>query len=176
MPWRPHRKKRTWPSPSRPPLWSERRSEWSCHGRCARLCRRSRAVCCDRIFLWPCQRSSCCSTARGAHPTLAGWLDFKRLSRGRPPADALASRPAQPALLCSRGSLAGADVQNRTGDLVLTKDALCHLSYIGKLFLVLSSSSAFASGPAEARSDSLGWLASRSSRSERRLERETGIE
>src|SRR2546427_11503961 len=26
----------------------------------------------------------------------------------------------------------GADVQNRTGDLVLTKDALCQLSYIGK--------------------------------------------
>src|SRR5580704_11618026 len=26
---------------------------------------------------------------------------------------------------------AGADVQNRTGDLVLTKDALCQLSYIG---------------------------------------------
>src|SRR5947208_12611337 len=28
-------------------------------------------------------------------------------------------------------SIAGADVQNRTGDLVLTKDALCQLSYIG---------------------------------------------
>src|ERR1700687_2890142 len=27
--------------------------------------------------------------------------------------------------------LSGADVQNRTGDLVLTKDALCQLSYIG---------------------------------------------
>src|SRR6185503_635005 len=27
----------------------------------------------------------------------------------------------------------GADVQNRTGDLVLTKDALCQLSYIGPL-------------------------------------------
>ena len=26
----------------------------------------------------------------------------------------------------------GADDQNRTGDLVLTKDALCQLSYIGK--------------------------------------------
>src|SRR3954462_3005821 len=26
----------------------------------------------------------------------------------------------------------GADVQDRTGDLVLTKDALCQLSYIGK--------------------------------------------
>src|SRR5258705_13426926 len=29
---------------------------------------------------------------------------------------------------------AGADVQNRTGDLVLTKDALCQLSYIGQSF------------------------------------------
>jgi hypothetical protein len=27
---------------------------------------------------------------------------------------------------------AGADVQGRTGDLVLTKDALCQLSYIGE--------------------------------------------
>ena len=27
----------------------------------------------------------------------------------------------------------GADDQNRTGDLVLTKDALCQLSYIGKI-------------------------------------------
>ena len=31
----------------------------------------------------------------------------------------------------SAGNVSGADVQNRTGDLVLTKDALCQLSYIG---------------------------------------------
>src|SRR3989442_8175361 len=29
------------------------------------------------------------------------------------------------------GATSGADDQNRTGDLVLTKDALCQLSYIG---------------------------------------------
>jgi hypothetical protein len=29
------------------------------------------------------------------------------------------------------GAEVGADVQDRTGDLVLTKDALCQLSYIG---------------------------------------------
>ena len=46
--------------------------------------------------------------------------------------------------------LSGADVQDRTGDLVLTKDALCQLSYIGSV----KFSVAFA----------------------RRLERETGIE
>ena len=34
--------------------------------------------------------------------------------------------------LCHPSSAkAGADVQDRTGDLVLTKDALCQLSYIG---------------------------------------------
>jgi hypothetical protein len=31
-----------------------------------------------------------------------------------------------------RAACDGADVQDRTGDLVLTKDALCQLSYIGK--------------------------------------------
>ena len=36
-------------------------------------------------------------------------------------------------------SCSGADVQNRTGDLVLTKDALCQLSYIGNLFSRQSS-------------------------------------
>src|SRR6186713_2922092 len=33
----------------------------------------------------------------------------------------------------AQGSHSGADVQDRTGDLVLTKDALCQLSYIGGL-------------------------------------------
>src|SRR5712672_2997485 len=37
---------------------------------------------------------------------------------------------AMSAILALR-SCDGADVQNRTGDLVLTKDALCQLSYIG---------------------------------------------
>src|SRR5215216_3360951 len=32
-----------------------------------------------------------------------------------------------------RGAKDGADDQNRTGDLVLTKDALCQLSYIGSI-------------------------------------------
>ena len=35
----------------------------------------------------------------------------------------------------------GADVQDRTGDLVLTKDALCQLSYIGDAFMNLVVSS-----------------------------------
>src|SRR5436190_14499568 len=33
--------------------------------------------------------------------------------------------------LCPSSNFSGADDQNRTGDLVLTKDALCQLSYIG---------------------------------------------
>src|SRR3954468_239390 len=39
---------------------------------------------------------------------------------------------AMSAILALR-SCDGADVQDRTGDLVLTKDALCQLSYIGDL-------------------------------------------
>src|SRR5215467_4204580 len=38
----------------------------------------------------------------------------------------------------------GADVQDRTGDLVLTKDALCQLSYIGPPSLTLASLAASA--------------------------------
>src|SRR5438045_23398 len=72
----------------------------------------------------------------------------------------------------------GADVQDRTGDLVLTKDALCQLSYIGKLVL----------GPLVVRraAFTLRWtafarrLACQPSLTrvsgEQRLERETGIE
>src|SRR5436190_16765162 len=37
----------------------------------------------------------------------------------------------QPAYSVGRRVKDGADDQNRTGDLVLTKDALCQLSYIG---------------------------------------------
>src|SRR5258705_9380892 len=40
---------------------------------------------------------------------------------------------AMSAILAYVRSCDGADVQNRTGDLVLTKDALCQLSYIGNL-------------------------------------------
>ena len=35
-------------------------------------------------------------------------------------------------------SCSGADDRNRTGDLVLTKDALCQLSYIGEISLQFS--------------------------------------
>ena len=38
-------------------------------------------------------------------------------------------------LACSKARLkCGADDRNRTGDLVLTKDALCQLSYIGSIY------------------------------------------
>src|SRR4029078_6178776 len=59
-----------------------------------------------------------------------------------------------------RAACDGADVQNRTGDLVLTKDALCQLSYIGNIRLLCSV---------------LGSRFARKSGA-RRLERETGIE
>src|ERR1700710_3099457 len=65
---------------------------------------------------------------------------------------------AMSAILALR-SCDGADVQNRTGDLVLTKDALCQLSYIGDL-------GAWCSVPATG-SGSAWFLI---------LERETGIE
>ena len=93
---------------------------------------------------------------------------------------------------------AGADDQDRTGDLVLTKDALCQLSYIGLRAASLArrrygrqvglrstadrpAATSFAHRSVAHRSRrpaSRSWLASRSSpRSrERRLERETGIE
>ena len=64
----------------------------------------------------------------------------------------------------------GADVQDRTGDLVLTKDALCQLSYIGPRLRPRPTGRPSYSHPPSGR------LASRSSRRERRLERETGIE
>src|SRR6266568_4205837 len=40
---------------------------------------------------------------------------------------------AMSTILCLRDKQSGADVQDRTGDLVLTKDALCQLSYIGSV-------------------------------------------
>jgi hypothetical protein len=96
----------------------------------------------------------------------------------------------------------GADDRNRTGDLVLTKDALCRLSYIG-LRRDLTSSTTCPQPPEGCPTPlaATDWLASRSSRCgptsrrsgapqflaslrrdslrahrERRLERETGIE
>src|SRR3954447_5159684 len=39
----------------------------------------------------------------------------------------------QPKLVPRQRAKVGADDRNRTGDLVLTKDALCQLSYIGEL-------------------------------------------
>src|SRR4029077_16607776 len=44
-------------------------------------------------------------------------------------------KAGSPAVACPRVPKAGADDQNRTGDLVLTKDALCQLSYIGILVM-----------------------------------------
>ena len=63
-------------------------------------------------------------------PLLIDWLANRRppsLSRW------LARQPT-PACAILRRAKAGADDQNRTGDLVLTKDALCQLSYIGWFF------------------------------------------
>ena len=74
-----------------------------------------------------------------------------------------------PRLACvvrSRGYASGADDQDRTGDLVLTKDALCQLSYIGLRTSALQSRRPSAQSRHPARS----------SLRERRLERETGIE
>ena len=67
----------------------------------------------------------------------------------------------------------GADDQNRTGDLVLTKDALCQLSYIG-----LDRLADVRSHRRRSATSASCWLASRARRdsSGRRLERETGIE
>ena len=72
----------------------------------------------------------------------------------RAAADNLHQLACQPKLVCGQRAKVGADDRNRTGDLVLTKDALCQLSYIGPTSLDRHSR-------ASAR---------------RRLERETGIE
>src|SRR6266536_4470461 len=63
----------------------------------------------------------------------------------------------------------GADDQNRTGDLVLTKDALCQLSYIGL------RPSGFGRQVGLGNSLACQPKLARASR-ERSLERETGIE
>ena len=58
----------------------------------------------------------------------------------------------------------GADDRARTGDLVLTKDALCQLSYIGQTTDLTSSTTARSHPKAARRSPATDWLASRSSR------------
>jgi hypothetical protein len=84
---------------------------------------------------------------------------------------------------CSGAAKVGADDRNRTGDLVLTKDALCQLSYIGLRAArfgrqVGRTKSLLPGLPAVTRSASSPGLpaVARSTSSERRLERETGIE
>src|SRR5471032_1635719 len=66
---------------------------------------------------------------------------------------------AMSAILDPRAACDGADVQNRTGDLVLTKDALCQLSYIGKPFSVVSRQSQSGAGDGDrTRDQQLGRL------------------
>ena len=69
----------------------------------------------------------------------------------------------------------GADDQNRTGDLVLTKDALCQLSYIGLRRSHPCRLAATADKSAHSP-DSLAieWLANRSSRADQRERRWSG--
>jgi hypothetical protein len=82
---------------------------------------------CDRGFrLYRCSVIS----AREAHHR-----DSRSSSRSQGPPDGLAG-------------LSGADDQNRTGDLVLTKDALCQLSYIGlRRFAAAADKSAASKNP-----------------------------
>ena len=120
-----------------------------------------------------------------------------------------AGSPRRSCRLIQAAAKSGADDQDRTGDLVLTKDALCQLSYIGPPYARPRRHRASArqalcpllywptSRPATCRTytvvrsrvglanprsccalrwTSRSWPANRRSRSERRLERETGIE
>src|SRR3954465_8111232 len=84
---------------------------------------------------------------------------------------------AMSAILALR-SCDGADVQDRTGDLVLTKDALCQLSYIGDLdpwAQPVRVSSAFTSRNSSGRRRSFDRHSGHPER-RRGMERETGIE
>ena len=101
--------------------------------------------------------------------TLRLRVPLRRTGRARP---ASAGLRAAARLREAWAAKAGADDQNRTGDLVLTKDALCQLSYIGKLVL---SSWCFVPGPSNV-SSAFGGCPAVARASERRLERETGIE
>jgi hypothetical protein len=72
-------------------------------------------------------------------------------------------------------SASGADVQDRTGDLVLTKDALCQLSYIGQLNADGGWRSAVRRWPESGHRAVPIEIRSPHSKN-RNLERETGIE
>jgi hypothetical protein len=82
--------------------------------------------------------------------------------------------PAEPNAPCRalHEAVTGADDQDRTGDLVLTKDVLCQLSYIGPRARAATGT------PAAATSwgTFAGIGTKQDKSSERRLERETGIE
>src|SRR5436190_19802523 len=105
-------------------------------------------------------------------PTLTCGLDRSNFSLAM-------SQEPRALVMLSRPSLFfhGADDQDRTGDLVLTKDVLCQLSYIGLRAFGASAGQVGRSvrpRPALAR-----WLAQTKlvgEASERSLERETGIE
>src|SRR4051812_48090295 len=69
----------------------------------------------------------------GGQPSLSDGLPT--VHRRRASVDNLRQPVGSPTVARSilRDGQIGADVQDRTGDLVLTKDALCQLSYIGNL-------------------------------------------
>ena len=97
--------------------------------------------------------------------------------------DSLRRSARQPKLTLRRlPSEAGADDQDRTGDLVLTKDALCQLSYIGlrarcRIALRPTSRPASLTQLNRPFEHGLPAVARRTAAArERRLERETGIE
>src|SRR5204863_1147453 len=83
---------------------------------------RSRGACFGRIFLWPCRLRPLCLLTLWSTFARRASVDNLRVSTGW-----LANRSSPRA----RRAKVGADDQDRTGDLVLTKDALCQLSYIG---------------------------------------------
>ena len=90
--------------------------------------------------------------------------DPRRSRRRRPSCLRAVTTRCVPAVVASRAK-AGADDQDRTGDLVLTKDALCQLSYIG---LRASSRRPSVVGRCHRSSTAVSptrsrWLASRSS-------------
>ena len=93
-----------------------------------------------------------------------------RLRASRATADSL-RLACQPKL--AQRAKAGADDRDRTGDLVLTKDALCQLSYIG---LRPSGYGRQVGHPNPTRSPGLPSEAASAASASRRMERETGIE
>src|SRR5687768_4571720 len=134
----PRHTARTLPSPCPPPPSSAPPSGSSSHGRCARWCRRSRGVWTDRLFLLPFRLRSL-QRMRSVHLRRCAATVDK--SRDVEPVALVCQFSCPRRLACQpklagsiqRRAKVGADVQDRTGDLVLTKDALCLLSYIGPL-------------------------------------------